>query len=114
MKTAAMLLTAVLVIPVGILRAQDTATAPPSLLTGQAQLTDQAQEEAVPQDLTGDTDRVLRLSQIKGLIKLRRRGDQNFEVVLPNTPIVLADRLNSDEGFAELQLEDGSTLRLPP
>lgn len=61
-----------------------------------------------------DASRVLRLSEIRGQVKMDRNTGGGFEMVLPNVPIVQGNKLQTSDGFAEVELEDGSTLRLAP
>jgi hypothetical protein len=57
--------------------------------------------------------RIVRLSQAQGRLVLDR-GTGKVEATMPNMPIVERSRLATGDGFAEVEFEDGSTLRLPP
>ncbi|HEX3941705.1 MAG TPA: DUF6600 domain-containing protein [Acidobacteriaceae bacterium] len=58
--------------------------------------------------------RIVRLSQIKGAVQLDRNTGQGFESGFPNLPIVEGAKLKTGDGFAEVEFEDDSTLRLVP
>ena len=58
--------------------------------------------------------RVVRLSEVKGAVKMDRAIDRGFEPAVANMPIVEKSRLRTDEGVAEVEFEDNSTLRLAP
>ena len=58
--------------------------------------------------------RIVRLSQIKGAVQLDRNTGQGFESGFPNLPIVEGAKLKTGDGFAEVEFEDDSTLRLAP
>jgi len=58
--------------------------------------------------------RVVRLSEVKGTVRLDRDIGRGFEPAMANMPIVEKSRLRTDEGVAEVEFEDNSTLRLAP
>jgi len=57
--------------------------------------------------------RIVRLSEAEGRLVLDR-GTGKPEATMQNMPIVERARLATGDGFAEVEFEDGSTLRLPP
>ncbi len=57
--------------------------------------------------------RIVRLSQAQGKLGLDR-GTGTIEATMQNMPIVEGSRLATSEGYAEVEFEDGSTLRLAP
>ncbi len=59
--------------------------------------------------------RIVRLSFIDGPVQIDRNVGQGFERAILNMPIVQGTRLQTQEdGKAEVEFEDGSTLRLGP
>jgi hypothetical protein len=62
--------------------------------------------------------RIVRISQVKGEVKLDRNasedGTQTFENAFTNLPIIQGATLKTQSGVAEVELEDNSTLRLTP
>jgi len=64
--------------------------------------------------LPGDSHvRIVRLSQAQGKLVLDR-GTGKLEATMQNMPIVQGSRLATSDGYAEVEFEDGSTLRLAP
>jgi FecR protein len=65
--------------------------------------------------LPGDSHvRIVRLSDVKGMLALDRKTGKGFEATMPNMPIVEGERLQTADGYAEVEFEDNSTLRLAP
>jgi FecR protein len=65
--------------------------------------------------LPGDSHvRIVRLSDVKGMLSLDRKTGLGFEQTMQNMPIVEGERLQTAEGYAEVEFEDNSTLRLAP
>lgn len=63
----------------------------------------------------GDTHvRIVRLSDIKGSVVMDRAVGHGPEATMQNMPIVQNAALATGEGYAEVEFEDGSTLRLAP
>ena len=62
----------------------------------------------------GSQVRIVRLSQVKGDVRLDRNTDQKFELAFLNLPIIAGERLKTMEGLAEVEFEDNSSLRLTP
>ena len=58
--------------------------------------------------------RIVRLSEVKGSLALDRKTGLGFEQTMPNMPIVEGEKLRTAEGFAEVEFEDNTTLRLAP
>ncbi len=57
--------------------------------------------------------RIVRLSEVNGAVQLDR-GTHEFETAFNNLPIVEGARLRTGDGTAEVEFEDGSSLRLTP
>ncbi len=90
------------------LRAQETGAIAGS---GQDALTAQVNNGARP----GDSHvRIVRLSDAKGHLGLDRKTGAGYEQTMTNMPIVEGERLATTDGFAEVEFEDNSTLRLAP
>jgi ferric-dicitrate binding protein FerR (iron transport regulator) len=65
--------------------------------------------------LPGDSHvRIVRLSDVKGQLALDRNTGAGFERTMQNMPIVEGERLQTADGYAEVEFEDNSTLRLTP
>jgi hypothetical protein len=58
--------------------------------------------------------RIVRLSQANGKVEMDRNVGIGFEVAFNNLPITQGARLKTSEGSAEVEFEDGTTLRLIP
>jgi Family of unknown function (DUF6600)/FecR protein len=59
--------------------------------------------------------RMVRLSQVDGNVQIDRNSGNGFEKALPNMPITQGVRLQTgSNGRAEVELEDGTTIRLGP
>src|ERR1700722_11227302 len=58
--------------------------------------------------------RIVRLSDVKGTLSLDRKTGNGFEQTMPNMPIVQGEKLRTADGYAEVEFEDNSTLRLAP
>src|SRR5579863_2764013 len=58
--------------------------------------------------------RIVRLSEVKGEVQVDRDTGRGFESAMANLPIVEKSRLQTGTGFAEVEFEDNSTLRLAP
>lgn len=58
--------------------------------------------------------RIVRLSEVKGEVQVDRNTGNGFEAAMTNLPIVEKDRVRTDDGVAEVEFEDNSTLRLAP
>jgi hypothetical protein len=73
---------------------------------------------ATPADngaMPGDSHvRIVRLSDVKGTLALDRKTGLGFEQTMQNMPIVEGERLRTEDGYAEVEFEDNTTLRLAP
>ena len=58
--------------------------------------------------------RIVRLSEVKGDVKIKHEDDRAFESAMANLPIVEGSRLRTGTGVAEVEFEDNSTLRIGP
>jgi hypothetical protein len=58
--------------------------------------------------------RVVRLSESKGAVLMDRAIGRGFEHAMANMPIVEGSSLRTDQGVAEVEFEDNSSLRLAP
>jgi FecR protein len=58
--------------------------------------------------------RIVRLSEVKGAVQMDRNIGRSFEPAFANMPVVEKSSLRTDEGAAEVEFEDNSTLRLAP
>lgn len=68
-------------------------------------------EDAQP----GDVEvRIVRLSDVTGKVMMDRGVGHGLELSMQNMPIVQGVKLQSTDGLAEVEFEDGSTLRLAP
>jgi hypothetical protein len=65
--------------------------------------------------MPGDSHvRIVRLSDVKGMLALDRQTGHGFEQTMQNMPIVEGEKLRTADGYAEVEFEDNSTLRLAP
>ena len=58
--------------------------------------------------------RIVRLSDATGEVQMDRNTGRGFEPALLNLPVTQGVRLRTGAGFAEVEFEDNSTLRLTP
>jgi ferric-dicitrate binding protein FerR (iron transport regulator) len=58
--------------------------------------------------------RIVRLSEAQGTLAMDRGTGKGYEPTMQNMPIVEGARLQTDDGYAEVEFEDGSTMRLTP
>src|SRR5438067_3052539 len=59
--------------------------------------------------------RIVRLSQVDGAVQADRNTGQGFEKAFPNMPVTQGMKLRTNaDGRAEIEFEDGSTLRMVP
>ena len=58
--------------------------------------------------------RIVRLSEAQGTIAMDRGTGKGYEQTMQNMPIVEGAKLETDDGYAEVEFEDGSALRLAP
>ncbi len=80
-----------------------------------AQQEEAAASEAAPDHATGESlARIVRLSQVKGVVLMDRNTGNGFEATSPNMPVVQGVRLRTSDGLAEVEFEDNSSVRLTP
>ncbi|HEY6488114.1 MAG: DUF6600 domain-containing protein [Terracidiphilus sp.] len=96
-----------------ISRSASAATALLSALLLASTLTAQT-TEATPASPGNSKIRIVRLSEVRGAVQLDRSTGNGFEAAMANLPIVENNRLRTDQGVAEVEFEDNSTLRLAP
>jgi hypothetical protein len=59
--------------------------------------------------------RIVRLSDIEGDIEVDRGGDQGFQRAVLNLPIIQGTKLRAGyDGYAEIEFEDSTTVRITP
>jgi ferric-dicitrate binding protein FerR (iron transport regulator) len=80
-----------------------------------AQALSAAENETTNNGAKGDSHvRIVRLSDAQGTVAMDRGTGKGYEPVMQNMPIVEGARLQTDDGYAEVEFEDGSTMRLTP
>lgn len=73
-----------------------------------------AQTDADSQSTGVSKVRIVRLSEVKGLVQLDRNNGRGYEPAMNNLPIVEKSRVQTGQGVAEVEFEDNSTLRIAP
>lgn len=58
--------------------------------------------------------RIVRLSEVRGDVKVDRAVDRGFENAMANLPIVEKSQVQTEMGVAEIEFEDNSSVRLGP
>src|ERR1700719_926967 len=58
--------------------------------------------------------RIVRLSYIEGGVQISHRAGGSYEKAIVNLPIAEGAKLKTSDGRAEVEFEDGSTLRIVP
>lgn len=58
--------------------------------------------------------RIVRLSEAQGAVTMDRGTGKGYEATMQNMPIVEGAKLQTDDGYAEVEFEDASTMRLTP
>ncbi len=58
--------------------------------------------------------RIVRLSEVKGVVRIDRNNGSGFEPAITNLPVVEKSSLKTETGAAEVEFEDNSSLRLAP
>ena len=67
------------------------------------------------QSLADSQARIVRLSYVQGEVQIDRRTGEGFEQAMRNLPVTQGMRIwTKDDGRVEVELEDGSTIRLTP
>lgn len=56
--------------------------------------------------------RIVRLSQVRGQVQIGHVAEEKFEGAFTNLPIIAGEHLRTQEGVAEVEFEDNSSLRL--
>ncbi len=111
MKTASAISTAALsaLMLVGLSSRAQEATTPAS---------EPASSDASPQPADTATVsanskvRIVRLSEVKGVVQMDRQTGKGFEAAMANLPVVEGSKLKTADGVAEVEFEDNSTVRL--
>jgi FecR-like protein len=58
--------------------------------------------------------RIVRLSDVKGMVAMDRLTGKGFEPTMQNMPVIEGAKLATHQGIAEIEFEDGSTMRVVP
>jgi hypothetical protein len=58
--------------------------------------------------------RIVRLSQVKGIVQIDRNIGRGFENAIANLPVVEQSQIKTGVGVAEVEFEDNSSLRIAP
>src|SRR5712671_7455626 len=59
--------------------------------------------------------RIVRLSEVQGTVQIDRIAGEGFSKAFINLPVIEGSRVKTgNDGRAEVEFEDGSTLRLAP
>jgi hypothetical protein len=58
--------------------------------------------------------RIVRLSEVKGQVQLDRLTGKGYEPAMANMPVIEGAKLKTENGIAEVEFEDNSTLRIAP
>lgn len=91
----------------------------PSNISNEPQAATQSPPAVTPAKESDDAQpgdshvRIVRLSQAQGKLGLDR-GTGKIEATMQNMPIVEGSKLATSDGYAEVEFEDGSTLRITP
>ena len=56
--------------------------------------------------------RIVRLSEVKGVVQVDRQTGKGYEGAMANLPVVEGSKLKTADGVAEVEFEDNSTVRL--
>jgi uncharacterized membrane protein YgcG len=67
-----------------------------------------------PSKTAGEQVRAVRLSEVTGQVDVYRNIGDSYENALLNLPITQGTELRTGAGLAEIEFEDGSTLRMTP
>jgi hypothetical protein len=84
-----------------------------SLLLAATALPAQTDNSAEPSEGMSKV-RIVRLSEMRGIVRVDRGSGRGFEAAMQNLPIVESSRVQTGIGVAEIEFEDNSTLRLTP
>ena len=70
---------------------------------------------ATPMEQVGVSEvRIVRLSEVRGAVQMDRQTGRGFESAFANIPVVARARLRTEQGLAEVEFEDNSSMRLAP
>lgn len=75
--------------------------------------TQEASHPAATEEAGHDTTRIIRV-QVDGTAQLDRNTGLGFEPLISNMPIIQGNKLRTENGLADVQFEDASTLRITP
>jgi FecR protein len=90
-------------------------TATPAVQTAGPAIQTATPAVQIPAMAPGDSHvRIVRLSEIRGSVKMDRKTGHGLEAAIANMPIVEGARLETEIGVAEVEFEDGSAVRLTP
>ncbi len=92
----------------------DGATAKTSPAAAESSATTSAAALPALPRTASDGVRIVRLSQVKGEVKLDRATGHGLEPAFTNLPIARGQRLQTRLGVAEVEFEDNSSVRLTP
>ncbi len=92
----------------------DQQSSPADQATAPAESSAAQPDSAAPATSGASKIRIVRLSESKGAVQLDRNIGRGFEPVMANMPIVEKARLRTEQGAAEVEFEDNSTVRLAP
>ena len=92
----------------------DQQSSPGDQATAPAESSKAPADSAAPATEGVSKIRIVRLSEVKGAVQLDRNIGRGFEPVMANMPIVEKAQLRTEQGAAEVEFEDNSTVRLAP
>src|SRR6201992_484276 len=58
--------------------------------------------------------RIVRLSEVQGQVQMDRLTGKGYEPAMANMPVIEGAKLKTENGIAEVEFEDNSTLRIAP
>lgn len=90
---------------------------PAPTASGPADAANTTQETAEPnpvQERAVSQVRIVRLSQVRGVVQMDRNTGRGYEPAFANIPVIGGARLRTGQGVAEVEFEDNSSLRLAP
>ncbi len=67
-----------------------------------------------PVQKSGSGVRIVRLSEVRGVVRMDRNTGRGYEAAFANIPVVAGAKLSTGGGVAEVEFEDNSSLRLAP
>lgn len=84
------------------------------LLLAVAMQSQTTSDDATPAAKGNSKVRIVRLSEVKGVVDIDRHIGRGFENAIANLPIVEQTQLRTGVGAAEVEFEDNSSLRITP